>query len=65
MEQKNHSTLLRTFAIVLFLLAIGMVLARIFGDLDISPAIIISQITIGISLMVVAQATAKKNKLDE
>jgi ribose/xylose/arabinose/galactoside ABC-type transport system permease subunit len=51
----------RTLSIVLLLLAIGMLVARIMGGLDISIAIIMSQITIGISLMVVAQATAKAN----
>ncbi|MEQ5787722.1 hypothetical protein J3454_07455 [Erythrobacter sp. NFXS35] len=50
---------LRTLAAILFILALGMLGGRIFGGLDISPAIIVSQITMGIALLVIAQSTLK------
>jgi hypothetical protein len=67
MDSKNRAVgVLFGLAIMLFVLAIGMLAARIFAGLDISPVIIISQITVGISLMVVALTTSKKtDKLDD
>lgn len=50
---------LRTFGIVLFLLALAMVGARVFGGLDLSMVIPISLMTIGISNLVIAQAVGK------
>ncbi len=47
-------------AIMLLTLAIGMLAARFFAGLEISPVMIISQITGGSSLMVVALTAAKK-----
>jgi hypothetical protein len=51
---------LNTLSIVLFLLVLGMLGAKLFGGLDISTPIILSQMTVAISLQLVARAAAAK-----
>lgn len=58
-DKASQVILLRTFGIVLFLLALAMVGARVFGGLDISMVIPISLMTIGISNLVIAQSVGK------
>ena len=58
-DKAGQVIVLRTFGIVLFLLAFGMVLARIVGGLDISFIMPISLMTVGISNLVIAQSVGK------
>ena len=59
-EDPNAAVIiLRTLSIVLFLMTFGMLSAWIFGWLDVSPVISLSLMTVSISLLVVAQSTAK------
>lgn len=52
---------LRVISIMLFLMALEMLVARIFAGLDISTAFIIGPITVAIALMTVAQGNAKRS----
>jgi hypothetical protein len=58
-DKAGQVTVLRTFAIILFLFALGIMGAQIFGGLDISIAIPISLMTVGISNLVIAQSVSK------
>lgn len=61
MQDKNAQLIiLRTLSIMLFVIALGMVGARMFGGIDLSPVISLSLMTVAISLLVVAQVTDNK-----
>jgi hypothetical protein len=51
---------LHTLSIVLFVVVLGMLGAKLFGGVDISTPIIMSQMTVAISLQLVARAAAAK-----
>ena len=59
-HKKTSVTVPRTISIMLFVIAIAMFGARIFGGLDIAPLFPLALITVGIALMVVAQGNAKR-----
>ncbi len=51
----------RTLSLVLFLLALGMLCAKMFAGIEISTAIITSQLVIGTALLVITQSGNKKS----
>lgn len=58
-------TVNRTFAIMLYLIALGMIGARIFGGIDLSQVVPLSLMTIATANMVIAQTLSnKQNKPD-
>ena len=58
-DKKSTVRLLRGFSIVLFLFAMGVFGARMFGGLDISPVIPMGLVVIGFSLLAVSSSVAK------
>ena len=58
-DKKSTVRLLRAFSIVLFLFAMGVFGARMFGGLDISPVIPMGLVVIGFSLLAVSSSVAK------
>ena len=61
-SSKTAITVPRTIAIMLFVLAMGMLGARIFAGLDIPALSIMGLLTVGTALMVVAQSNAKSSE---
>lgn len=58
-DKTSQVIVLRTFGIMLFLFALGMIGAQVFGGLEMSIAIPISLMTVGISNLVIAQSVSK------
>jgi ribose/xylose/arabinose/galactoside ABC-type transport system permease subunit len=65
LDPAGQIILLRTFSIMLYLIALGMIGARIFGGIDMSQVVPLSLMTIATANMVIAQTLSnKQNKPD-
>jgi hypothetical protein len=60
-DKKGATVVVRGLSIVLMLFALGMLAARQFGGLDLSPVVAMGMLTVGIALMAVAQSSGKKS----
>ncbi len=62
MQDKNTSvTVPRVLSIMLFVLALGILAARMFAGLDVPLVSIMGLVTVGFALVAVAQSNAKRS----
>ncbi|MCU0949317.1 MAG: hypothetical protein MUF47_13900 [Porphyrobacter sp.] len=60
-DKSSQAILLRTFTIMLFMVALGMMGAQVFRWFEVPTAIPISLMTVGIASLVIAQSVSKSS----